>query len=76
VEPGITVVDDDTFSRILSEKAPQMSKEFAALLMDHWHRSKVNPPVITVTNELTQAHLRQVGFTQEIPGPDQILMAF
>ena len=76
VEPGITVVDDDTFSRILSEKAPQMSKEFAALLMDHWHRSKVNPPVITVTNDLTQEHLRRAGFSQEIPGPEQILLAF
>ena len=76
VAPGISIVDDDDFSRILSEKAPQMDKELAALLMDHWRRSKVNPPVITVTNELTQAHLRQVGFSQEIPAPEQILLAF
>ena len=76
VSPEIAIVDDDAFARSLAEKAPQMHTELAALLMDHWLRSKVNPPVITVTNELTQAHLRQVGFTQEIPGPDQILMAF
>ena len=76
VAPEIAIVDNDAFSRFLAEKAPQMHTELAALLMDHWHRSKVNPPVITVTNELTQAHLRQVGFTQQIPGPDQILMAF
>ena len=76
VAPGITIVDDDTFAQILTEKAPQLGKEFAALLMDHWRRSKVNPPVITVTNELTQAHLRQAGFTQEIPSPEQILLAF
>ena len=76
VAPGISIVDDDDFARILSEKAPQMDKELAALLMDHWRRSKVNPPVITVTNELTQAHLRQAGFSQEIPAPEQILLAF
>ena len=76
VSPEIAIVDDDAFARSLAEKAPQMHTELAALLMDHWLRSKVNPPIITVTNELTQAHLRQVGFTQEIPGPDQILMAF
>jgi hypothetical protein len=53
-----------------------MSKELAALLMDHWHRSKVNPPVITVSSDLTQEHLRQAGFTQTIPAPEQVLSAF
>ena len=76
VDPNVAVVDDDTFSRILQEKAPQLNKEFAALLMDHWRRSKVNPPVITVTNKLTQAELRQAGFHQEIPDPEQLLLAF
>jgi thioester reductase-like protein len=76
VAPEITTVDDDAFARILIEQAPHMSKELAALLMDHWHCSKVNPPVITVTNKLTHEHLRQAGFTQEIPGPEQILLAF
>ena len=76
VAPKIAIVDDDDFARILSEQAPRMNKELAALLMDHWHRSKVNPPVITVTNKLTQEHLRQAGFTQEIPEPEQILLAF
>ena len=76
VAPEITTVDDDAFARILSEQTAHMSKELAALLMDHWHCSKVNPPVITVTNKLTQEHLRQAGSTQEIPGPEQILLAF
>ena len=76
VDPNVAVVDDDTFSRILQDKAPQLNKEFAALLMDHWCRSKVNPPVITVTNKLTQAELRQAGFHQEIPDPEQLLLAF
>jgi hypothetical protein len=76
LDPDIAIVDDAAFARVLAEKAPQMNPELAALLMDHWHRSKVNPPVITVSNELTQEHLRQAGFTQEIPAPEQILSAF
>ena len=76
LDPGIVTVDDDTFAQLVSEKASQMSKELAALLMDHWHRSKVNPPVITVSSDLTQEHLRQAGFTQTIPAPEQVLSAF
>ena len=76
VDPRVAVVDDDAFVRILSEKAPQMNHELAALLMDHWHRSKVSPPVITVTNDLTQEQLRRVDFNQEIPEPAQMLLAF
>ena len=76
VMPEMAIVGDDAFAKLLSEKAPQMNKELAALLMDHWHRSKVNPPVITVSNRLTQEKLRQVGFSQEIPDPGQILAAF
>ena len=76
VAPETVVVDDAAFAQLLAEKAPCMSKELSALVMDHWHRSKTNPPAITVTNELTQEHLRQAGFSQEIPAPEQILSAF
>lgn len=76
LDPQIAVLDDVAFAQVLSEKAPQMSKELAALLMDHLHQSKVNPPRITVSDNLTQQSLLQVGFTQEIPAPEQILLAF
>ena len=76
VAPETVVVDDTAFAQLLAEKAPCMSKELSALVMDHWHRSKTNPPAITVTNELTQEHLRQAGFSQQIPAPEQILSAF
>ena len=76
LDSQIAIVEDDAFAEILFQRAPHMDKEFSALLMDHWHRSKVNPPVITVTDNLTQEHLRRVGFTQEIPAPERLLMAF
>ena len=76
VAPEAVIVDDVAFAQLLSEKAPHMSTELSALIMDHWHRSKSNPPAITVTNKQTQEHLRQAEFPQEIPSPKQILSAF
>ncbi len=72
----IRIVDDEEFAEVLEKKAVGMEKELSALLMDHWHRSKTNPPVIRVSNERTMEHLVQAGYIPEIPGPEQILKGF
>ena len=76
ISPDIKILDDDAFADLLAQKVPQMNQELAALLVDHWHRSNVNPPVIHVTNTLTQEHLNNVGFMQDNSDPKQILSAF
>ena len=76
VYENIRIVSDEEFAETMEKRAAKMDKELSALLMDHWHRSKTNPPVIKVSNELTMEHLAQSGYTPEIPDPKQILKGF
>ena len=70
------VVDEKELTAILQEKAGALDKELTALLMDHWHRLKTNPPQIQVQNALTVEHLKQMGRLPQIPAPELILKEF
>ena len=72
----IRVEEEEAFAALLEKKAPELDKELAALLMDHWHRSKVKPPVIRISAKVTEQHLAEAGYYQKIPAPEQVLKGF
>ncbi len=72
----IKIEEEEAFLALLEKKTLELDKELAALLMDHWHRSKVNPPVIRISAKLTEQHLAAAGYNQEIPSPRQVLKGF
>ncbi len=76
LDERIQIVTEKEFVKLMEERAKGLDKELAALLMDHWHRSKANPPTISVTNTLTMEHLAEAGYHPEIPSPGQILKGF
>ena len=76
VVPGLRVVSDEEFDRLMAEAPVDLRGDLLAPLLDLWNQLKEGPASVTVDNALTTEQLERAGFRETVPGPDRLLRAF
>lgn len=76
IVPGLELVSDEAFARLLAQAPVDTRGDLLAPLMDLWNRINTAPTTITVTSDLTCEQLRRAGFTAPIPEPERLLRGF